>query len=1529
MVQGNQKQPEDNRDLVDRALKDILTAPLADFVKRRLQQNSSDWRRNLRRSLGDYNFQGNEPKWNDPQVSLRTITCLWNDFYVKGEFEYDKRSIVYELINVRNNCAHNETNKFTFNYTWRAFDNMARLLKAIGETEQAAKIEQQQEKLIRQNYARISEPVKKSIEAGINWWNISRTMLEAQKFDRLTSNSLTAIDGVALERDEVYVPLGLVERKQRKKSSQDEGSPEKGSELYREKLIPIENDKFFEQIRYKTKPIAIIGEPGAGKTTLLQKIADWILKEDTDSVPIWISLSEMGTKSLTDYLLEDWLRNATQKITISSQEKEAFEKLLESGKVWLLLDGVDEMAVDNPLQNITSQLNQGWINNVRVVLTCRLNIWDANKNALYDFDVYRNLNFNSQQVDGFISNWFQNNTQKGKNLRSLLQQPGKERIGDLIKNPLRLMLLCYSWQQQNDLQRGLPSTKAELYEWFAESFYTWNQGKVDEQFSKTELDRALGKLAVRAIDSKESRFRLRETFIGQHLEASLFEVAQNLGWLNQVGVAAENPNEKVYAFYHPSFEEYFASIAIDHWHFFFNPLPVNPIQGTYRIFEPQWKEVILLWLGRNDIPVEQKEELIKTLLEFGDECAELYGDRAYFSVRAYFLAAAATTEFQDCSLKEQIIKRVVQLGFGYFDSNTQTWETFPYHVKTSAEQALKEADNSDVADVLLLAIFDLLDIDTFSNKEKINIFFNLFWCLNEFAPQNPYVIDKITVLIDERFVRKEEIQSDSEYGIYGQPIWITEWLPFSKIKVSNPQIIKAISEFIKIKHQKIIEQRQVPEQKESLPTNPLFINEEQLLLEKALKQNQQENLKPTVFEAAGNTLAKIAVGNQQAVNLLISILKREAQDNFIDDLYLKIIDWLNIISPRNKEAVRFLSELIKTTQNQLLCYKIAKAILKIEAENLVACLVFKSLLLQTNNKTFKLQTALDLIEIRPNYSSIQNNAINTLFHFLQQTNLNNLCSIPYAKYIEIQKIIIALTNIAPQNHNVFERLVGLIKNNCHSCISKLIISELSQINHSSWKLFEVYSDLLEQNLDNLVKLQIALELIKIKPNNNDIYHKIINLFQNRKRQRIYYDAALDIVAINPNELDAIKFLIDWVTPEPDIFIEEDRQIDFDCEAIVEFFIQYNVTIEPLIEILQTYKRDSSLITDLDRRYKFNVFFSLDRRYKFNVLLKLLEEVGNQTNNPNALAVLSDLLQIAKEPQLRYKIARILGKIAPNNSQAISILIEFLNEDREHDISQSEIISDLGEISVGNQAVVDALLELMISKDNELEWEIIKSLQEIIQGKQFVQVVNTLKNCPTSNYSDVLLWHCAQNMSYPKFYRAWHYSQITPHPEVADIVGVGTNSSTLTLNLENLPQQISIAIDRDVELKDNVRLVCININKIIDRDNPAIEIYDQMLDYNCSEKTNGEPETMPSLKSYWHSLQRNSDKMMVLVFYDSTALEPTCTGFNQSFLNALNTFQGAICVITEQPVGNLKQFSPNEPHLVDNFVGWIRKLRLES
>jgi len=511
----------------------------------------------------------------------------------------------------------------------------------------------------------------------IDWRSVSERMLEDLK--KLTTEALTAGDGIRFEFDNIFVPLGVVERQEKSKRKQEDGAPDRGSELYAEKVTPISHDVFFEDVLLRGntkisqgKRIAIIGEAGAGKTTQLQKIGSWLL-EETDYIPVWISLTALGAKSIREYLLEDWVRDASEEMAAPQAWKDSLGEAIKSGKVWLLLDGVDEMAVSkmtvsNPLSHLSTQLREGWLKDVRIVITCRVNVWDAGKNALTDFDVYRNLDFDyPNDVYQFIGNWFVSAPELAEKLKQALEQSGKERIRDMVKNPLRLTLLCFSWQK---LQGELPETKAGLYDWFVKTFYEWKQDEVEkvtgiklDRSKKIELNRALGELAKEAIDSEDSRFRLSETFINSVMRPDLFDLALKLNWLNEVGVAAENPLEKVYAFYHPSFQEYFAALAINDWDFFLPKFVQNRSNATtrYRVFESQWKEVILFWVGRGKITESHKEEFIKKLIEFDDHCGEFY------RFRTYLLSAETITEFKNCSVADSIVEQVMIWGFGSFD----------------------------------------------------------------------------------------------------------------------------------------------------------------------------------------------------------------------------------------------------------------------------------------------------------------------------------------------------------------------------------------------------------------------------------------------------------------------------------------------------------------------------------------------------------------------------------------------------------------------------------------------------------------------------------------------------------------------------------------------------------------------------------------------------------------------------------------------------------------------------------------------
>ncbi|NJN57058.1 MAG: hypothetical protein HC879_05910 [Leptolyngbyaceae cyanobacterium SL_5_9] len=128
----------------------------------------------------------------------------------------------------------------------------------------------------------IQEILRPTLE--IDWQQVSRSFLGEQL--RLTTNPITVSEGISYRTEQVYVPLGLVERK-RQTQQEEDVSPERGSLLYEEVEITqrFEKEQFLEQVleqgqspKSQGKLIAIISKPGAGKTTLLQQIAEWVNK---------------------------------------------------------------------------------------------------------------------------------------------------------------------------------------------------------------------------------------------------------------------------------------------------------------------------------------------------------------------------------------------------------------------------------------------------------------------------------------------------------------------------------------------------------------------------------------------------------------------------------------------------------------------------------------------------------------------------------------------------------------------------------------------------------------------------------------------------------------------------------------------------------------------------------------------------------------------------------------------------------------------------------------------------------------------------------------------------------------------------------------------------------------------------------------------------------------------------------------------------------------------------------------------------
>jgi Domain of unknown function (DUF4062)/NACHT domain len=551
-----------------------------------------------------------------------------------------------------------------------------------------------------------------SLGSAIDWLDRSRQLLEAQK--HLTTNRLLKESNRKIDD----INIGLVERKERPKMKEVEDAAQ-GSQIYH----PVEyidtkryeHEAFLAEVVGKPawgKHIAIIGEPGAGKTTILTKIGTWLILQaekqpEQPLVIAWISLASLAKQEeLSEYFYTSWLKSAHPAARPPKNWEDELVKLVEQKRVWLLLDGLDEISKSDSLIWLNGQL-AGWGQNLQVVVTCRLNQWEAaaGGNALTNsFDVYRTLDYSYQtsqgddQVKEFICKWFADNEKVATQIRTELDAPGKERIKDLVKNPLRLTLLCASWEKDN---QALPETQADLYQRFVDYLYGWKANL--KKFKKAvklreELDLALGILAKAGLnrgsnhDGVARRFRFTAREISQlwkdhNLPDTLLPAAENLGWLNVVEADPINP---MYAFYHTTFQEYFAACSIPDWDYFLPRAHRAHIDRpelckgedvpTYRVFEQEWQQVILFWIGRRakDISDEIKEEFIKILTDFQGY------EGGFYYYRAYIMAAILVGEFKSSKQAESIVKQIVEFAFGRFNSEENKWESYLESIESLA-----------------------------------------------------------------------------------------------------------------------------------------------------------------------------------------------------------------------------------------------------------------------------------------------------------------------------------------------------------------------------------------------------------------------------------------------------------------------------------------------------------------------------------------------------------------------------------------------------------------------------------------------------------------------------------------------------------------------------------------------------------------------------------------------------------------------------------------------------------------------------
>jgi hypothetical protein len=166
VTQGDRKR---NKEWVDQALEEDLVPGLKFFIQRQMKQAyGKNWLQDARLGLQDYHLEGDDLKWRDPQVVLKLIIDHWNNaFRDAAKFGHFERSLVSELLQVRNEVKHNQIEKFDDDYAFRALDSMARLLVATDDksAKKAAQTIEQQKAKVRQG--EVTVEVEDKPESGV------------------------------------------------------------------------------------------------------------------------------------------------------------------------------------------------------------------------------------------------------------------------------------------------------------------------------------------------------------------------------------------------------------------------------------------------------------------------------------------------------------------------------------------------------------------------------------------------------------------------------------------------------------------------------------------------------------------------------------------------------------------------------------------------------------------------------------------------------------------------------------------------------------------------------------------------------------------------------------------------------------------------------------------------------------------------------------------------------------------------------------------------------------------------------------------------------------------------------------------------------------------------------------------------------------------------------------------------------------------------------------------------------------------